>query len=208
MDHPNEVVDKDQEIEVVILGVDFDNRRITLGHKQVEDNPWKKYAEEYAPGNAVEGEVVKTTDRGAFVKLPLGAEAFLNYTKATEAEFKEGDEVEAFVLNFDESSKNIELSQLDSDQPKAKKARKKVEEKDMETGAPTLGEMSGLAALKQDMEKREREEAQAKADAAKAKKQAEIEAKKKEEEKAEEADEEEEDTEAKADDASESDEEE
>src|SRR6056297_557340 len=157
VDHPNEIVDKDQEIEVVILGVDFDNRRITLGHKQVEDNPWKKYAKEYAPGSKVEGEVIKTTDKGVFVKLPLGAEAFLNYSKATEAEYKEGDKVEdAFVLNFDENSKNIELSQLDSDKDKAKKAKKKVDTSNMETGAPTLGEMSGLAALKADMEEKEK----------------------------------------------------
>jgi small subunit ribosomal protein S1 len=192
VDHPNEVVDKDQEIEVVILGIDFDNRRITLGHKQVEDNPWKKYAEEYAPGNKVEGEVVKTTDKGVFVKLSLGAEAFLNYSKSVEAEYKEGDKVEdAFVLNFDEQSKNIELSQLDSDKNKAKKAKKKVEKSDMETGAPTLGEMSGLAALKADMEEKEKVEAQKKADAAKAKKKAEEEAKASKAEKEDSSDEEE-----------------
>ncbi|MEX0843886.1 MAG: 30S ribosomal protein S1, partial [Balneolaceae bacterium] len=190
VDHPNEVVDKDQEIEVVILGVDFDNRRITLGHKQVEDNPWKKYAEEYAPGNKVEGEVVKTTDKGVFVKLPLGAEAFLNYSKATEAEYKEGDKIEdAFVFNFDENNKNIEISQLDSDKDKAKKAKKKVETSNQETGAPTLGEMSGLAALKADMEEKEKAEAQAKADKAKAKKkEAEEETKAKKEKKEEPSD--------------------
>jgi small subunit ribosomal protein S1 len=196
VDHPNEVVDKDQEIEVVILGVDFDNRRITLGHKQVEDNPWKKYAEEYAPGNTVEGEVIKTTDKGVFVKLPLGAEAFLNYTKSTEAEYKEGDKVEdAFVLNFDENNKNIEISQLDSDKDKAKKAKKKVDTSNTETGAPTLGEMSGLAALKADMEEKEKAEAQEKADKAKAKKkkaeEAEKETKAKKEEKEDASDEEE-----------------
>ncbi|MEX0723686.1 MAG: 30S ribosomal protein S1 [Gracilimonas sp.] len=196
VDHPNEVVDKDQEIEVVILGVDFDNRRITLGHKQVEDNPWKKYAEEYAPGNTVEGEVIKTTDKGVFVKLPLGAEAFLNYSKATEAEYKEGDKIEdAFVLNFDENSKNIEISQLDSDKDKAKKAKKKVKTSNTETGAPTLGEMSGLAALKADMEEKEKAEAQEKADKAKAKKkeaeEAEKETKAKKEEKEDASDEEE-----------------
>ncbi|HBX66298.1 MAG TPA: 30S ribosomal protein S1, partial [Balneolaceae bacterium] len=108
-----------------------------------------------------------------FVKLPLGAEAFLNYSKSTEAEYKEGDKVEdAFVLNFDENSKNIEISQLDSDKDKAKKAKKKVDTSNMETGAPTLGEMSGLAALKADMEEKEKAEAQEKADAAKAKKKA------------------------------------
>lgn len=168
VEHPNEVVEKDQEIEVVILGVDFDNRRITLGHKQVEDNPWEKYAVEYAPGSKAEGEVVKTTDKGVFVKLPDGPEAFLSYAKATEAEYKEGDKIEgAFVLNFDETSKSIELSQLDSDKTQASKAKKKAEDKDVETGAPTLGEMSGLAALKKDMEEKEKAEAQAKADKAK-----------------------------------------
>lgn len=164
VEHPNEVVSKDQEIDVVILGVDFDNRRITLGHKQVLENPWEQYAREYTPGTAVEGEVVKATDRGAFVKLSLGAEAFLNYTKAVEPEFKEGDKVEAFIFKFDEAGKSIDLSQLDSDQKKAKAAKKKADDKaNMETGAPTLGEMSGLAALKEKMEAEEKAEASAKA---------------------------------------------
>lgn len=163
VEHPNEVVSKDQEIDVVILGVDFDNRRITLGHKQVLENPWEQYAREYTPGTAVEGEVVKATDRGAFVKLSLGAEAFLNYTKAVEPEFKEGDKVEAFIFKFDEAGKSIDLSQLDSDQKKAKAAKKKADDKaNMETGAPTLGEMSGLAALKEKMEAEEKAEASAK----------------------------------------------
>lgn len=162
VEHPNEVVSKDQEIDVVILGVDFDNRRITLGHKQVLENPWEQYAREYAPGTAVEGEVVKVTDRGAFVKLPLGVDAFLNLTKAVEPEFKEGMKVEAFIFKFDEAGKSIDLSQLDSDQKKAKTAKKKADEKaNMETGAPTLGEMSGLGALKEKMEAEEKAEAEA-----------------------------------------------
>ncbi|GAB5408019.1 MAG: hypothetical protein BalsKO_03840 [Balneolaceae bacterium] len=157
VEHPNEVVSKDQEIDVVILGVDFDNRRITLGHKQVLENPWDQYAREYTPGTAVEGEVVKVTDRGAFVKLPLGVDAFLNLTKAVEPEFKEGMKVEAFIFKFDETGKSIDLSQLDSDQKKAKTAKKKADEKaNMETGAPTLGEMSGLGALKEKMEAEEK----------------------------------------------------
>ncbi len=157
VEHPNEVVSKDQEIDVVILGVDFDNRRITLGHKQVLENPWVTYAKEYTPGTEVEGEVVKVTDRGAFVKLSLGVEAFLNMTKAVEPEFKEGDKVEAYIFKFDEANKSIDLSQLDSDQKKAKNAKKKADEAaNIETGAPTLGEMSGLAALKEKMEAEEK----------------------------------------------------
>ncbi len=163
VEHPNEVVSKDQEIDVVILGVDFDNRRITLGHKQVLENPWEQYAREYTPGTSVEGEVVKVTDRGAFVKLPLGVDAFLNLTKAVEPEFKEGMKVEAFIFKFDEAGKSIDLSQLDSDKKKAKTAKKEADEKaNMETGAPTLGEMSGLGALKEKMEAEEKAEAEAK----------------------------------------------
>tara|TARA_R110002096_G_scaffold329006_1_gene522996 strand:- start:34224 stop:36131 length:1908 start_codon:yes stop_codon:yes gene_type:complete len=163
VEHPNEIVKKDQEIEVVILGVDFENRRITLGHKQVQENPWEQYAREYLPGTTVEGEVVKSTDKGAFVKLPLGAVAFLSLGKAVEPEFKEGDKVEAFVLDFDEAGKNISLSQLDKDQKKAKAAKKKAEDANIETGAPTLGEMSGLQALKDKMEAEEKADAAEKA---------------------------------------------
>jgi len=92
-------------------------------------------------------------------KLALGAEAFLSYGKAVEPEFKEGDKVEAFVLDFNEEAKSINLSQLDKDQKKAKEAKKKIEAADVETGAPTLGEMSGLAALKDKMEAEEKEAA-------------------------------------------------
>ena len=77
-------------------------------------------------------------------------------TKSVVAEFKEGDEVEAYILRFDEQGKNIELSQLDADQKKAKAAKKKADDKaDVETGAPTLGEMSGLEVLKEKMEAEE-----------------------------------------------------
>lgn len=153
VEHPNEVVDKGQEVDIVILAVDFDNRRITLGHKQVDDNPWEKYAEEYGPGSKVEGEVSKITDKGMFVKLELGVDAFLPADKLAEPvedlqeAFKEGDNVSGLVVEFDEPSKTIEISQKDEDIKKPKKATKKKAEKpeSVETGTPTLGEVSGLA---------------------------------------------------------------
>ncbi len=153
VEHPNEAVQKGEELEVVILAVDFENRRITLGHKQIEDNPWEKYAEEYSPGTKVEGDIVQITDKGLFVRLPLGAEAFLPADKLekpvddlTEA-FKEGDKTSGFVVVFDESNTKIELSQIEDDTKKAAKAKKKPAEKasEVETGTPTLGEVSGLA---------------------------------------------------------------
>lgn len=152
VEHPNEVVDKGQEIEVVILAVDFDNRRITLGHKQVQENPWEKYAEEYGIGAKVEGEISKITDKGMFVKMDLGVDAFLPANKLEEPvddlkdSFSEGDKIEGFVVEFDESSKTIELSQLKDDVKKKKpKAKKSQKSEEIETGTPTLGEVSGLA---------------------------------------------------------------
>jgi len=154
IEHPNEAVEKGQELEVVILAVDFDNRRITLGHKQVEDNPWEQYAEEYGLGTKAEGKVSKITDKGLFVELPLGAEAFLPANKLEgdiedhKEEFSEGDKVEGFVVKFEESSKTIELNQLESEsKQEASKAKKKAPKpsESVETGTPTLGEVSGLA---------------------------------------------------------------
>jgi len=154
IEHPNEAVEKGQELEVVILAVDFDNRRITLGHKQVEDNPWEQYAEEYGLGTKAEGKVSKITDKGLFVELPLGAEAFLPANKLEgdiedhKEEFSEGDKVEGFVVKFEESSKTIELNQLESEsKQEASKAKKKAPKPSgsVETGTPTLGEVSGLA---------------------------------------------------------------
>jgi small subunit ribosomal protein S1 len=153
VEHPNEVVEKGQELDVVILAIDFDNRRITLGHKQVQDNPWEQYAEEYGLGAKVEGEVSKITDKGMFIKLPLGVDAFLPADKLEEKPetlkdaFKEGDKIAGFVAEFDEPSKTIEISQLEGEVKKSKsKARKtSAKSESVETGTPTLGEVSGLA---------------------------------------------------------------
>ena len=166
INHPNEVIDKDEEIEVVILAIDFENRRITLGHKQIEENPWEKFAEEYSGTNQVEGEVLKTTDKGVFVKLPHDLEGFIPASK-TEAEgepkehFEEGDTVEAYVIELDETNKNITLSQREKDVKEAKKSAKKTRGKQEQdpapqTGTPTLGEMSGLADLKKEMADKEK----------------------------------------------------
>ena len=164
VEHPNEVVDKGQEVDIVILAVDFDNRRITLGHKQVDDNPWEKYAEEYGPGSKVEGEVSKITDKGMFVKLALGVDAFLPADKLAEPvedlkeAFKEGDKVAGLVVEFDEPSKTIEISQKEEDIKKPKKATKKVSKPEsVETGTPTLGEVSGLADKLAEKEKNDNE---------------------------------------------------
>ncbi|MEL7834131.1 30S ribosomal protein S1 [Fodinibius sp. Rm-B-1B1-1] len=167
INHPNEVIDKDEEIEVVILAIDFENRRITLGHKQIEENPWEKFAEEYSGSTKVEGEVSKTTEKGVFVKLPYDLEGFLPASKTDtdgdpEENFEEGDTIETFVIELDETNKNITLSEREQDVKKAKEAKKRgsssqqKEESTPQTGTPTLGEMSGLADLKKEMADKEK----------------------------------------------------
>lgn len=173
INHPNEVIEKDEEIEVVILAIDFENRRITLGHKQIQDNPWETFAEEYGLTSEVEGEVFKVTDKGVFVKLPNDLEGFIPASK-TEAggdpadNFEEGDEVKAYVIELDESNKNITLSQNESDAKKVKKSpsrqKKSSASEAPQTGTPTLGEMSGLADLKREMEEKEEEARKAEAE--------------------------------------------
>lgn len=167
IDHPRDAVQKDQELDVVILMIDFENRQITLGHKQTMENPWEKYADEYGPGSNVEGEISKITDKGLFVTLPLGAEAFLSSKRLEQQPenladaYKRGDKVAAYVVHFDESSHSIELSQLDRDKKKAEKAEITASDVNVETGTPTLGEVSGLAEKLAEKDAAEKEKAKA-----------------------------------------------
>jgi len=153
--HPNEVVTKGEVLEVVILSIDYENRRISLGHKQTQSNPWDAYATEYAPGTKLEtGTVAKVTEKGVFVKLPLGAEAFMParealFGDAVSTNYKDGQVLNIAVIEFDETAKSIIVSEkayLEEDLRKVKKA--KTRKADPAEGAPTLGEMSGLADLK------------------------------------------------------------
>lgn len=153
--HPNEVVTKGDVLDVVILSIDYENRRISLGHKQTQTNPWDSYVTEYAPGTKLENGVVsKVTDKGVFVKLPLGAEAFMParealYGDAVVANYKDGQALNLAVIEFDETAKSILVSEkafLEEDLRKVKKA--KTRKAEPAEGAPTLGEMSGLADLK------------------------------------------------------------
>ncbi len=169
VNHPGEVVNKDEEIEVVILAIDFENRRITLGHKQIERNPWEAFHEDYGLTSEVEGTVTNVTDKGVFVALPHELQGFIPRSKTEAGEnppehFEEGDEVTAYVIELEESSKNITLSQREEDlkglTPDQEEKGKEQEQDTTatETGTPTLGEVSGLAEIQREMEEQEKEE--------------------------------------------------
>ncbi len=163
--HPSEIVNKGDELEVVILSIDFDNRRISLGHKQIDENPWEKYATEYAVGNETEAVVTRVTDKGVFAKLPLGVEAYMPARESEHGDnlaesYKEDDKLNVVVIDFDENGKSIVISQnkvgkMDKKKEPASKKKEQKEATSSSSGALTLGEMSGLQDLKAKLQKRE-----------------------------------------------------
>ncbi|MGB2958833.1 MAG: S1 RNA-binding domain-containing protein, partial [Bacteroidota bacterium] len=118
--HPGEIVKKGDELEVVILNVDVSQRRISLGHKQMEDNPWDRFGEDYKVGTEVEGKVVRIIEKGVIVELPLGVDGFVPASQLSmppvrniPEKFKVGDPLPLKVVEFDKDSKKIVLSAVE-----------------------------------------------------------------------------------------------
>jgi len=118
--HPGEVVKKGDQLEVIVLSVDIDQRRISLGHKQVHDNPWEVFESQYKVGTDVAGKIVRIIEKGVIVEMPLGVDGFvplsqLSHTpvKNISESFKVGDDIPLKVIEFDKESKKIVLSALE-----------------------------------------------------------------------------------------------
>jgi len=118
--HPGELVKKGQRLDVVILGIDKDQRRISLGHKQVSGNPWDTFASTYRAGTETEGKIVRVIEKGVIVELPEGVDGFvpLSHLSMTPVKnigdaFKVGDALPLKVIEFDADSKKIVLSVLE-----------------------------------------------------------------------------------------------
>ena len=123
--HPGKIVSTSQEVEVMVLDVDPQKRRISLGLKQCLDNPWETFVDKYGPGTELEGEVKNITEFGLFVGLPGDIDGMvhmsdLDWNKSGEeaiAEYKKGDRVKVKVLDVDVEKERISLGikQLASD---------------------------------------------------------------------------------------------
>ncbi len=118
--HPGEVVKKGDKMEVVILGVDVDQRRISLGHKQIQDNPWDVFETTYKVGTGVEGKIVRLIEKGVIVELPLGVDGFVPLSQLSQTPVKNiaesfhvGDTLPLQVIEFDKDNKKIVLSVLE-----------------------------------------------------------------------------------------------
>ncbi|MEM1054010.1 MAG: 30S ribosomal protein S1 [Bacteroidota bacterium] len=177
--HPSEVVKKGQELDVIVVDIDVANRRISLGHKQVQTDPWVQFAEIYAEGSATTGVVTDINAGGVVVELPLGAEAFVpasHLERAADA-YAAGDELELTVIRLDREDREIVCSQTakrraaeraQQHAERAEKTRKIQEERRAvsqyqraSSGPATLGELSGLAALRDQMAAAEAEPSEA-----------------------------------------------
>ncbi len=115
--HPSEVIKKGQDLDVIVLNIDKERRRISLGHKQTIENPWATLAVTYAVGNAVEGNISRILERGVVVDLEGHVEGFVPVSQLgiddlqrPDEYFGEGDEIPLKVVEFDEDQKKIVLS--------------------------------------------------------------------------------------------------
>ena len=166
--HPSEFTAIGEPLEVVVLEIDQENRRLSLGHKQLEENPWEAYENIYSVGSVHEGTVKTFVDKGAIITLDENIEGYCsmrNIVKEDGSQPKEGDKLAFRVEEFNKNSKRIllshtktyaaakaaeEVSEKDSEAKSTQKAVKKIKANLEKT---TLGDISALASLKDEMEK-------------------------------------------------------
>ena len=151
--HAGSELKVDQDVEVVVLESDSENHRIRVGIKQLTDNPWKKFAEEYKPGSTLEGEITSITDFGVFVKAPDGIEGLVNkanlsderdvpYEEAVK-KYAVGDKLNVYVVDVSVEKEKVAFSVKEY---KKAQARKEISQymsssENDDDGAYTLGDM-------------------------------------------------------------------
>ncbi|RRG20556.1 30S ribosomal protein S1 [Ancylomarina euxinus] len=169
--HPAEFTQIGAEIEVVVLEIDKDNRRLSLGHKQLEENPWDVFETIFATDSTHEGTIVEIFEKGAVVALPYGVEGFAtprHLVKEDGSQAKVEEKLSFKVIEFSKAAKRIILSHSRTfeDVKRAEVSeKKKTESASMKKGVKkmkdslektTLGDISELAALKSQLEKGEK----------------------------------------------------
>ena len=167
--HPSEFTQLGAEIEIQVLEIDKENRRLSLGHKQLEENPWDVYETIFTVDSIHEGKIVELMDKGAVVALQHGIEGFAtpkHLVKEDGSNAAQGETLSFKVIEFNKEAKRIILShsRVFEDEQKAaevvaepKKATKKAAKKEEMPSIEktTLGDLEGLAALKEELAKSE-----------------------------------------------------
>ena len=164
--HPSEFTTVGAEIEVIVLEIDKENRRLSLGHKQLEENPWDKYEELYVPGSVHQGTITEMMDKGAVITLDEGGEGFAtpkHLTKEDNTQAKQGESLSFKVIEFNKETRRIILSHsrtFEEGKEDVKPRHNNTARKQAEAPAinnvvagTSLGDLDVLAKLKADMEK-------------------------------------------------------
>ena len=172
--HPSEYTKVGQNIEVAILGIDKENRKLQLGHKQLEEDPWNALEQTFAVGTVHEGTVTRKDDKGALVQLSYGLEGFAPNRHLFKEDGKQvqADETAQFmVIEFDRNEKRIVLShtrlweqakveekevarkEANREADQARKAVKSIQSK---VEKPTLGDLGALAGIKEKLQQEEK----------------------------------------------------
>jgi len=161
--HPSEYVKVGDELDVVVLELDVDNRRLALGHKQLEENPWDTFESIFPAGSVHKCTVVSKNDKGAVLELPYGLEGFAtikNLEKEDGSVVEVGEALDFKVTEFSKDDKRIVLSHTatfrEDASAKAKKSgsgkRTSTPSTDNSAEKSTLGDLDALSALKEKME--------------------------------------------------------
>ncbi len=168
--HPSEFTQVGADIDVVVLEIDKENRRLSLGHKQLEENPWNAFENQFPVESVHEGTITEMTDKGAVVALGENVEGFCpsrQLVKEDGTTPKVGDKLDFKVIEFSKATKRITLSHLRTyddarkEAAAAEKAEKRaaadatkstVKKINASVEKTTLGDIAGLAALKSAME--------------------------------------------------------
>ncbi|PKP00313.1 MAG: 30S ribosomal protein S1 [Bacteroidetes bacterium HGW-Bacteroidetes-8] len=169
--HPSEFTTVGDALEVTVLEVDQENRRLSLGHKQLEENPWDVFETVFSTNSVHEGTITAYVDKGATVALPYGVEGYVsqkNIIKEDGTQAKVEEKLEFKVIEFNKTTKRIVLSHTKLfEEQKREEPKERVTEGDSTQKAvkklkanlekTTLGDISELAALKSEMENKDSE---------------------------------------------------
>jgi small subunit ribosomal protein S1 len=179
--HPAEFTKVGEEMQVIVLDVDAENRRLSLGHKQLEENPWDVFETVFTPGSVHKGTILNQADKGMIVTLPYGVEGFapMRHLQKEDNSTPKIDETLDFkVLEFSKENKKIILShsRVHQDTVAAERSKEKTKVASEEESTQrtvrrmkdsmektTLGDIAALANLKSDMEESEKAEKKNKA---------------------------------------------
>ena len=171
--HPNEFVKVGQMIEVQVLEIDKENRRLSLGHKQVTENPWDEFAKEFTIGSIHEGTVIRMNEKGATIALPYGVEAFAtpkHLVKEDGSSVALDEKLPFKILDFNPEMQRIIVShsRIHEDAERAERRQAATEERNQQVRdaaavaatqqsveRATLGDLDELAALKERLESAE-----------------------------------------------------